>query len=1094
MSKVRVQQPCAAILAACMVLLLFGVLTIPGSKCAQAAPQPEAPATQTAASLDLTAAERAWIESHPSITLAVDDEYPPKNYRNEDGKLVGISIDYIRLIEERLGIEIRLEGSSWAEALEKAMEHRVDGIVNADLLEERKSRLNFTDVYVVYPQALLTRRSEPPISGLSGFAGRTVAVKRNTSQLATIREKFPEITIRETEDITEGITLLAEGKVDGAFDDLAVLYDSISRRFLSNLKFAAVYSEPPVGYSRIGVRNDAPVLLSLLNKAINSITDVDRRSIEMRWLGIELPRFSPSGTGDELSLSDAEREWLRTHPIVHVGADPHWAPIEFLDDENRFQGIAIDYLHEIEKLLGIRVKFLADKPVPELQETTSLGQVDAFSALARTESRAERFIFTEPYLTFPAMIFGLEDVPYVGSMRELHGKRVAIVRSYALEEWVARDHPEIELVRAETVSDALDMVQKEEVGAYIGTLVTASYYLGRRGYPNIHVVGQTPYLYDQCFAVRSDLPLLASAFKKALDAIPESRRGAINQKWVSVSYKPGFPYSLVWKLGAGILVLLLLILFWNYRLTRAVNHRTAALSGANEALRQSEERAQGIVSSIADPMLMMDRNRVVTWVNEQAEKVFGRKLVGKRCEDVFRCERVPCENCSVFRALSTNQVHDNETVVPDIEGNPRHFWCKAGVAAHDEAGRPAAVVEILRDITERKQHEEARRLLEDQLRQAQKMEAVGQLAGGVAHDFNNLLQVIRGNVELMMDEIPQEAPPRAGLEEVDRAAERATTLVRQLLAFGRRQKLELQSLDMNEVVGGLLKMVRRLIGEHIEMVFEPAPGEASVYADRGQLEQIIVNLCVNARDAMPQGGRLLLEVDAREIDAAFTSRFMETRAGHYVVLRVSDTGTGVHPDIQERLFEPFFTTKEVGKGTGLGLATVYAIVKRHQGFLEMESRLGHGASFHIYLPEHVPGTEAMLEEEEQAESLLQGNNETILIAEDDDQVRYLAERILTRAGYHVLLAKDGEEAARILARQSRDIDLVLLDVVMPKKSGGEVHAEIAGRFPHTQVVLMSGYSFDVLDKGQLPSGEAEVLRKPFHSDTLLRCVREALSR
>ncbi|MFO7976994.1 MAG: transporter substrate-binding domain-containing protein [Candidatus Hydrogenedentota bacterium] len=1077
-----------------MIFFLLNLLALPGGQGGYALAQGESGEAPGESSLDFTAAERAWLDSHPMITLAIDDDYPPKNYRNEDGELVGISIDYIRLFEEKLGIEIRLEGSSWTDALEKAMDHHVDGIVNADLLEERKVRLNFTDVYAVYPQALLTRQNEPPLASLSDFAGRTVALKRNTSQLAMIREKFPEINIHETEDTTEGITLLVEGKVDGVFDDLVVLYDCISRRFLSNLKFAVVYSEPPAGHSRIGVRNDAPVLVGLLNKVIDSITDAERRRIEMRWLGIELPRFSPGDAMLKPMLSEAERAWLQTHPVVRVGADPHWGPIEFLDEEGRFQGIAVDYLKEIERILGIHIEFIADKTLPELQEMASHGEVDAFSALAWTEERATRFAFTEPYLTFPVMLFALEDVAYVGDLRELHGERVAIVRSYAIEEWIARDHPEIELVRAKTVPDALDLLQTDEAAAYIGTIVTTNYYLGRRGYSNIHVVGQTPYLYDQRFAIRSDLPLLASSFEKALAAIPETRHNAIYQKWVSVQYEPGFPYSLVWKAGAAVLVLLLLVLFWNYRLARAVNQRTTALSSANEALRRSEERAQGIVSSIADPMLMMDRNRVVTWANAQAEAVFGQELTGKRCEEVFQCERAPCENCSVFRALSTNQVHDNETIVPDAEGNPRHFWCKAGVAAHDEAGKPAAVVEILRDITERKQNEEARHILEDQLRQAQKMEAVGQLAGGVAHDFNNLLQVIRGNIELVNDEIPREAPARAGLEEIDRAADRATTLVRQLLAFGRREKLELQSLDMNDVVSGLLKMIRRLIGEHIEMAFEPAPGEPIIYADRGQIEQIVVNLCVNARDAMPQGGRLLLEVDTRKIDEAFTSRFMETRPGRYVALHVSDTGTGVHPNIQERIFEPFFTTKEVGEGTGLGLATVYAIVKRHEGFLEMESHVGHGTSFHIYLPEHVPGEEAMIEEEETGKALLQGNNETVLIAEDDDQVRYFAERVLQRAGYHVLLAKDGEEATHVLDQHSRNVDLVLLDIVMPKKSGGDVHAEIAARFPDTRVVLMSGYSFDVLEKGHLPSGQLEILRKPFRSETLLRCVREALSR
>lgn len=1043
---------------------------------------------------DLTPEEQAWLAAHPVVTLSIDDDYHPKSYRDQHGELAGINIDYVRLLATRLGIEIRLEGSPWTEALGKAFLHKVDGVVNADLLEERRPYLNFTEVYAVYPQALLTRRDEAAVSSLDEFVGRTVAVVRDTSQLATLRENHSGILIHEVDDTDSAIDLLVEGKVDGVFDDLAVLYDSISARFLTNLKLALVYSTPPAGYARIGVRNNDPLLLSVLNKAVDSITDSDRRAIELRWLGIELPRFSPGDAIAQLALTDEEQAWLHDNPAIHVASDRQWAPIEFLDESGQFQGIAIDYLHEMAEMLGLNIVFVQAQTWQELERLGRAGKVDVFTAIARTEKRARHFEFTEPYLSFPVMLFARDEVGYVGNLRELHGQRVVVVRSYAIEERIKQEHPEIAIVRTDSVPEALDMLQRGEVAVFAAPIVTASHYLSRQGFSNIKVVGETPYAYDQRIAIRSDAPLLVSSMRKAFAAIPPARRHAIYQKWVSLRYDPGFPFSLVWKLALGVLAILLLILFWNYRLARAVSQRTAALSAANEAVRTSEERAKGIISSITDPLMMMNRDRVVTWANGHAHALFGDALVGKPCHQVFGCTQAPCENCPVFRALSTNQVHDSETQVTDIHGKPRHFWCTAGVAAHDEQGRPNAVVEILRDITERKQNEQARRTLEEQLRQAQKMEAVGQLAGGIAHDFNNLLQVIRGNIELIVNEVPHGSPEQSGLEEVDRAAERATTLVRQLLTFARREKLEQTPLDLNEVVSGLIKMIRRLIGEHIEMVFEPGPGDVTVFADRGQVEQVILNLCVNARDAMPQGGRLVLEVERREISEAFTSRFMEAEPGRYVVLSVADSGTGVHPDIEERIFEPFFTTKGVGEGTGLGLATVYAIVTRHLGFLDLESRLGHGATFRVYLPAYEPGMETLEPGSAAAGPAARGHNETILIAEDDDQVRLLAERILKRAGYRVLLARDGDEALAAVVEHAREINLVILDVVMPRRSGGDVYAEIQARFPSTRVLLMSGYSFDVLDKGHLPAGQPELLRKPFRSEALLRRVQEALAR
>ncbi len=1043
---------------------------------------------------NLTPEEQAWLDEHPGLVFSIDDDHHPKSYRNEHGELAGINVDYVRLLEARLDIPIRLEGAPWSEALGKALLHTVDGVVNADLLEERQPYLNFTDVYAVYPQALLTRRDEPAISSLDEFAGRTVAVVRNSSQLATLREGFPDLAIHETEDTDTGIDLLIEGKVGGAFGDLAVLYDSISARFLTNLKLALVYSTPPVGYARIGVRNDDLVMLSVLNKAVDSITDSDRRAIEVRWLGIELPRFSPGDSVPQLALTEEERAWLRDNPVIHVASDSQWAPIEFLDDNGQFQGIAIDYLHEIAEMLGLEVMFFHNHSWQDLEKLGRAGQVDLFTAIARTEKRARNFEFTEPYLSFPFMLFARDEVAYVGSLRELYEERVVVVRSHAIKALIQQEHPQIDIVHADSVLEALNMLQRKEVTVFAAPIVTASHYLSRQGFSNIKVVGETPYVYEQRIAIRASAPLLVSSVRKAFAAIPPARRHAIYQTWVSLRYDPGFPFSLVWKLALAVLALLLLILFWNYRLARAVSQRTAALSTANEAVRTSEERAQGIISSITDPLLMMNRDRVVTWANGHAKAVFGEVLVGKECREVFEYTQVPCEQCPVFRALSTGQVHDSEIQVLDSHGMRRDFWCTAAVAAHDAEGRPSAVIEILRDITERKQNELARRVLEDQLRQAQKMEAVGQLAGGIAHDFNNLLQVIRGNIELIVNEVPPGSPEQSGLEEVDRAAERATTLVRQLLTFSRSEKLEQAQLDLNEVVSGLIKMIRRLIGEHIEMVFEPGPGDVTIFADQGQVEQVILNLCVNARDAMPQGGRLELEVERREIDEKFTSRFMETQPGRYVVLSVADSGSGVHPDIMEHLFEPFFTTKAVGEGTGLGLATVYAIVARHQGFLDLENRPDQGAVFRVYFPVYEPGMEALEARHRTREEAQRGNNETILVAEDDEQVRNLAERVLKRAGYRVLLAQDGDEALAAITEHAHDIDLVILDVVMPRRSGGDVYTEIQARFSNTRVLLMSGYSFDVLDKGHLPAGPLDLLRKPFRSETLLRRVHDALAR
>lgn len=393
------------------------------------------------------------------------------------------------------------------------------------------------------------------------------------------------------------------------------------------------------------------------------------------------------------------------------------------------------------------------------------------------------------------------------------------------------------------------------------------------------------------------------------------------------------------------------------------------------------------------------------------------------------------------------------------------------------------------DVARREREERERKNLEEQFRHAQKMEAIGQLAGGVAHDFNNLLQVILGHLDLM-----QRAPglghiTHADIAAIREAAEKAADLTRQLLAFSRRQIIQPERLDLNEVILDVLKMVRRVIGEHIEPCFIPGQHLGTIQADRGQLAQILMNLCVNARDAMPGGGRLTIETQAVQLDNDHAERFSGAVPGPYVRLSVADTGQGMDDETKAHIFEPFFTTKELGRGTGLGLATVYGIVKQHGGFIEVESRKEMGATFHIYLPvvegppekrEHKPVQQAA------------GGTETILVAEDEEPVLNLTTRILRGAGYTVLTANDGEEALRIFERNAATVDLALLDVIMPSMNGREVMERIQAIDGHTRFLFCSGYSEDTIDKDFVIEKGVRLVPKPYARTELLRAVRETL--
>lgn len=410
-------------------------------------------------------------------------------------------------------------------------------------------------------------------------------------------------------------------------------------------------------------------------------------------------------------------------------------------------------------------------------------------------------------------------------------------------------------------------------------------------------------------------------------------------------------------------------------------------------------------------------------------------------------------------------------------------------AGSDEVGEVTGAFDRMRASLQNSQAEQKQ--LEDRLRQAHKMEAVGRLAGGVAHDFNNLLTVIRGNSDLLLDLGGTDGLQHKYVEQIQKAAGRAVSMTRQLLAFSRMQVLQPRVLDLNSTISEMNKMIPRLIGEHIELNFIPEPQLSSVLADPGQIEQVFLNLAVNARDAMPNGGKLTVRTANIQMSAGEASKRPPMPAGDYVLLSVSDTGHGMDAKTKARIFEPFFTTKEVGKGTGLGLATVYGIVKQSGGFIWVESATGKGATFEIYLPR--TGKQGAGVETERKSNEIPGGSETILVVEDETGVRELASEFLKAGGYTVLEASDGAEALRVATSCGRRIDLLLTDMVMPRMSGTKLAEQLWKKWPDLSIVFMTGYAEFSAKKREDFTHEADVLQKPFSRSTLLEMVRKAVN-
>jgi len=504
---------------------------------------------------------------------------------------------------------------------------------------------------------------------------------------------------------------------------------------------------------------------------------------------------------------------------------------------------------------------------------------------------------------------------------------------------------------------------------------------------------------------------------------------------------------------------------------------------AEEAVRKSESMFRLLFSHTPLPMWVFDTETLqFLQVNEAATKQYGysdeefrrltmRDIRADRDAPTFAASVAEWQLEGQFNGHFQHQRRDGKKFSVDVVSHKLEY-----------AGRSVRLA-VVQDVSERQ-------MLESQLRQAQKMEAIGRLAGGVAHDFNNLLMVIKGHTELLLNALPPAEPIKRKIEQIDRSADRATALTRQLLAFSRMQVLQPRAINLNSVVEEMGKLIPRLIGEDIELVVRNSSDLGTIRADASQMEQVIMNLAVNSRDAMPKGGRFTIETSNAELDNLYQAAHPVVQPGKYVLLAVSDTGTGMDADTQAHIFEPFFTTKEQGKGTGLGLATVYGVVKQSGGFIWVYSELGKGTTFKIYLPRvdepaasapvvHIPC------------SLARGT-ETVLLAEDEQDVREVAREFLESAGYNVLEAASGDAALEISAAHGGTIDLLITDMVMPGMSGQELARKMRGLREGIRVIYMSGYSEHAAGEAAKCDSAAVVLTKPFSRSLLLRTVRDIL--
>ena len=531
------------------------------------------------------------------------------------------------------------------------------------------------------------------------------------------------------------------------------------------------------------------------------------------------------------------------------------------------------------------------------------------------------------------------------------------------------------------------------------------------------------------------------------------------------------------------------------KLTESFNKMSRTIMEQQEEVSKYTQQLQTLSENAPFGMVMIDKDGSYKYINPKFRELFGYDL-----------NDIP-DGKTWFTKAYPDPTYRHQVIstwINDLEGlesegkRPRTFkvTCKDGtekiinfIPVQLETGENLMACE---DITELKRAEEEKAALQEQLRQSQKVEAIGRLAGGIAHDFNNYLTVIKGYSELSRFELKEGNPLRGNIDEIQNAAERAASLTRQLLAFSRRQVMEIQVLDLNTVLRDLEKMLRRVIGEDIELITLLAEDLGRARADVGQIEQVIMNLAVNAKDAMPSGGKLTIETANAELDESYARSHLDVKHGPYVMFSVSDTGVGMSPEVKERIFEPFFTTKEKGKGTGLGLSTTYGIVKQSGGHIWVYVEQGKGTTFKIYLPRVNEPLEEIRKKVSKEE--LPRGDETILIVEDEEEVRKLAGKILERQGYRILETFNGNDALVACERHQSPIHLMLADIVMPGMSGSELGKLLKPLYPDIKTLYMSGYTDNAIVRHGVLEKGVNYIQKPFTMEGLAKKVREVLDK
>ncbi|MFN2354088.1 MAG: transporter substrate-binding domain-containing protein [Desulfopila sp.] len=1021
------------------------------------------------------AADSTPVE-RPTLQSAAEIDYAPFSFVDEHGRAAGFSVELMRAALDAMGRDVTFRTGPWAEVRGRLERGEIEALPLVGRTPEREALFDFTVPYMSLHGAIVVRGTETGtetgIRDLEDLRGRNVAVMKGDNAEEFLRREERGMTIHTTPTFEVALQELSAGRYDAVVVQRLVALRLIQKTGLTDLH---VIDRPIEDFKQdfsFAVHEGDRRTLALLNEGLAIVmADGTYRQLHSKWFAaMQLP-------------SD--------RPII-VGGDRNYPPFEFIDADGKPAGYNVDLTRAIAQKMGLDIEIRLGRWQERLQALED-GKIDMLQGLFYSNARNRTFDFTQPHTisNFVAVV-RKDDGEAPSSVADLKGKRIVVEEGDILHDFAVGNGLGNDLVAVADQEEALRQLAAGRYDCALVSLVATLYLIEKHDWTHL-VPGKKALLAGEYgYAASTEQKALLAKFSeglKALETSGEYRR--IHTKWLGVYQKESTTLIEALKYSIAVIIPLVLVLMlaiaWTWSLRRRVTQRTAELQQSLARFRLLAELAPvGIVIS--------DEQENTLYANPRFTELFGYTMedmpsVQQWWDMAYPDETFRKQTCRQWQVAVTEARRSGSEITP-MEAS---VTCKDGTIRHIEfrmATTGSLNVVVFTDITERKNAEAEHDKLQAQLRQAQKMESVGRLAGGVAHDFNNMLSVILGNAELALAGFGSAQEQQENLQEIQKAAQRSAEITSQLLAFARRQTIDPRVLDLNATVEEMLNMLRRLIGEDIDLLWKPGSAVWPVKIDPSQLNQILVNLCVNSRDAIADVGRVVIETENVRFDEEYCADHPGFVAGEYVLLAVSDDGCGMDRATRENIFEPFYTTKDVAKGTGLGLAMIYGIVKQNQGFINVYSEPEKGTTFRIYFARHLEALENV--KEHVAAEVPDGAGETVLVVEDDTAILKLTGRILGSQGYDVLLAANATEAMARVKERAGQIDLLITDVVMPEMNGRDLALRLQADYPLLKVLFMSGYTANVIAHRGVLDADVHFIQKPFAVGDLAWKVREAM--